>query len=377
MGRKNKCVYARYMQKRDWSRFLLIVGLFAALNLTDFGSIPGGDIFRDGKIRYLFLVAGGALFVYLRKHLTFGPAAFACMAVWSYVLHDFLYYAGMPLLMILTVMGVAVAVVKRGKELLGRLLILSGTLQAGYALLQLMGIQLLYTPLNPEHMRLPVAMWGHETVLGPFLVACLCPALWGRSWVAAALMTIVALATASSMTIAALGAVYLVFLWHLAGWRFAALPAAFGACGLAMALVVAPDAGLLNINGRGVIWRYGWEAFLERPLFGHGIGSWAGQLLGKYVGKYAHELHTLPRQLHMDALDFLVEYGVVGALPLAAAGGLFLRNFRPTWAHAVCVGLLVNGLANFPLCLPPLAVIFVACWALSARSVTMEECQIR
>lgn len=377
MGRENKCVYARYMQKRDWSRFLLIVGLFAALNLTDFGSIPGGDIFRDGKIRYLFLVAGGALFVYLRKHLTFGPAAFACMAVWSYALHDFLYYAGMPLLMVLTVMGVAVAVVKAGPKLLAKMLIVSGTLQAGYAFLQLMGIQLFYTPLNPEHMTLPVAMWGHETVLGPFLVACLCPALWGRSWVAAGLMTVVAVSTGSSMTLAALGAVYLVFLGQWAPARGLVVMVLAGVGAIGAAVLLEPDLELLNVNGRGVIWKYGWEAFMANPWFGSGIGSWAGEWLAKFANIYAIELRSMPKQMHMDALDFLVEYGVVGALPLAAAGGLFLRNFRPTWTHAVCVGLGVNSLANFPLCLPPLAVIFVACWALSVRSVTMEECQIR
>lgn len=368
----------KWIRALPYQRMMLLVGLFAALNFMDFGRIAGGDIFRDGKIRYLFLLCAPLAFVYLRTHLTFAPAFFAALAIVSFTLHDFLFHAAMPLLMVLATMIGAVAVVKLGKEKLAELLIWSGTLQASFALAQyFFGFHFFFRPVKLEHVHIPVGLYGHETILGPFLIACLPPALWGRRWLPAGMIALAAALGMSSMTLAGLGAVLVVYVWHRWGVRAAGSLVGAGACLLGMLFIMAPKINLLNVNGRDVIWRYGWEAFLARPLFGSGIGAWAGEWLQVFSDRYAVELRTMPRQMHSDPLDFLVEYGMVAAVPLAAAGGLFLRHFRPSWTHAVVVGILVDCLANFPLCLPPIALIFVACWAHSMRSATMGACEMR
>ena len=364
----------KWIRALPYQRMMLLVGLFAALNLMDYASVPGGDPFRDGKIRYLFLLAGPLSYVYFKKWLGYGPAMFACLAIVSFTLHNFLIYATWPLLLILGVMAGATAVVKMGEEAFVRILLWSGGLQAGFALLQLcFGFHFFFQPTEAQHMHIPVGLYGHETVLGPFLLACLCPALWGRRWVLSGAMVVALVASLSSMTIGGLGVVLFLYAWHRLGGGLAAAAAAAGAVTLGLLYVLDPSHPMLDWDGRGVIWKYGWKAFQERPLFGHGVGAWAGELLGKYAPMYATELRTMPKQLHCDLLDFLVEYGLVGASLFIYPVLSFLRNFQPTWKHAACVAILVNGLANFPLCLPSIAVVFVACWAFSNQGGTMES----
>lgn len=360
--------------KKDWSGIWLVLGIFAALNLMDYGTFPGGDPFRDGKLRYLFFTCGPLAYVYFKRHLGVAPAFFVGMSIISYTIHNFMLYAATPLLMILAVMAGATALVKMGRERVASLLVWSGTLQAGFALVQLIfGYHMLYIPDEPKFMHIPVGLYGHETVLGPFLLACLCAALWRRDWVRSGLMVAALLASLSSMTIGCLGVVVLIYVWHVAGGRVAAALLALGAVLLAGFFMVDPSHPLLDWDGRGVIWKYGWMAFLERPMFGYGPGAWYGELLRKYSVEYAAELRTMPRQLHCDSLDFLVEYGLFGAAFMALPMLRYVWRFRPTWTHAASAAILVNGLANFPLCLPSIAVVFVACWAFSNQGGTMES----
>lgn len=364
------------MLNKYW--FWLVLGIFAALNLMDYATVPGGDPFRDGKIRYLFLLSAPLSYVYFKKWLGYAPAMFVCLAIVSFAVHNFMLYATWPLLLILVVMAVAVAGVKLGEETFAKILLWSGGLQTGFALVQLcFGFHFFYQPTDEWAMHIPVGLYGNETVLGPFLLACLCPALWDRRWVLSGVMVVALVASLSSMTIGSLGVVLFLYAWKRLGGGIAAAVAAAGAFALGLLYVLDPTHPMLDWDGRGVIWKYGWKAFQERPLFGHGVGAWAGELLGKYAPMYATELRTMPKQLHCDVLDFLVEYGLVGASLFVYPVLSFLRNFRPTWKHAACVAILVNGLANFPLCLPPIAVVFVTCWTLLTRDDTMGECEMR
>ena len=348
------------------ARVWLLVGLFASLNFMDYGNTP--DPFRDGKIRYLMLTLVPGSFCFFRKRLTFGPAYFAALALFGFTVRDFMLFSTMPIILIFAVMGAAVACVELGKDTFARLLVAGGVFQAALALLQVCGIHILTgAPVIPEALHKPFGLWGHETVLGPFLVSCLAAALWRERWVSSLLILVAILSTVSTMTYAALGAVLALFIWHRSSFFYAFLACLLGAIALGVGFLIAPDHPVLSVNGRGVIWKYVWEALKAKPVWGYGPGAWAAKIMPTYYKQYAVELRTLPLNMHMDYLEFLVAYGVVGAVPMAAAGGLFLRNFRPTWTHAVCVGLLVNALGNFPFCLPPLALIFVVCWAHSMR----------
>lgn len=356
-------------------RFLLLLGLFLSLNAMDFGLIA--DPFRDGKIRWLMLTMVPVSFYFFRKKLTFGPAYFAALALFGFTVRDFMLYGAMPIILIFGVMGMAVVCVDLGRETFAKLLVASGTFQAVLGLLQVCGIHILTALPEPSALHKPFGLWGHETVLGPFLVACLAPALWRGRWLSAGLMLAAILATVSTMTYAALGAVLVLFIWHRTRFIYAVLVSLLGAWLLAIGFYLFPDHPVLSVNGRGVIWKYVWEALQERPVWGYGPGAWAGKILPSYFKQYAEELRSMPVQMHMDYLEFLVAYGAAGAVPLVYEGIRFVRNFRPSWMHAVCVGILVNALGNFPLCLPPLALVFVVCWAHSMRGAILRECEMR
>lgn len=337
-----------------------------ALNGLDYKNF--GDVFRQGKIRWLFVAFVPVLFLSLKKHLTFAPAFFVSLAAASWTLHDFPVGVNFNILQILAVAGVSVVCVRLGKTAFGILLALSGLFQASVALLQVCGVHYWFTPMREQDMHLPVGLMGHETVLGIFLVAAMCPALWGGAYLSAFIMAVAVVATCSSMSMAALGAVVVLFVWSRVNFRSAAAVAAAGLGAIAGLWLISPNHPFLSLHGRMSIWPYGWDAFMEHPFFGSGVGSWATH----YMSKHASELvkafgDTIPLQMHCDPLDFLIDYGVVPALVLGACIVRFAVRFKPTWPSAVCVAILVNSLGNFPLCLVNIAVIFVVCWAFSNR----------
>lgn len=345
---------------------VLCVLLFLALNGLDYKNL--GDVFRHGKIRYLSLFLAPVAFHYLRPKLTWGPAFFGSLAIFSWAIHDYMMYAGFPLLLILGVLVAACFVVDMGEEALARILILSGVLQSSLALLQYFGFYFLFHPASPKDFNIPVGFMGNETVLGSFLVAAICPALWRKNYIAAALMIAAIIVSYSQMAWGALGVVLVLFLWHKVNLRAALASVLAGIVTLSGCYFFFSDSPAMSFHGRLFIWPFGLRAIMEAPLFGSGIGSW----VGVYVPRFKDEIlaqfnHHLPYQLHNDYLDFIVEYGLAAFGVLSVALSQFIFSFKPTWVHAVCVAILVNSLANFPLCLIPTALIFVVCWAHANR----------
>lgn len=90
--------------------------------------------------------------------------------------------------------------------------------------------------------------------------------------------------------------------------------------------------GLVGGSGRGILWRSGWQGFLDAPTVGNGAGSFG----------YINEIHrTNPRtdakQAHSIELDQLGETGAVGfalfmAALVAVVGVTGAPRFRSWWA---------------------------------------------
>ncbi len=79
-----------------------------------------------------------------------------------------------------------------------------------------------------------------------------------------------------------------------------------------------------SFSGRGTIWKYSWQAFLETPLFGQGIGGFPvsyARLAQLPPGDFAPAAHNL-------WLQFGVNYGIVGLVFLCA---LILVFFFYAW----------------------------------------------
>lgn len=346
---------------------LLFLLLFLALNGFDYKNI-GGDLFRHGKIRWLALFLVPVVFGFLNKKLTWAPAFFGSLALFSWVTHDYLIYANFPLTLIFIVLGAACFIVDLSEDAWGRLLVVSGAFQSITAILQYFGIYYIFTPTKESEFFIPVGFMGHESVLGSLLVAAICPALWRKNYVAAALMAVAIVVSYSQMAWASFGAVLVLFLWHTVNFRAALGLVVAGLVAFAGVLFLLPNSPALSFHGRLFIWPFGIRAIAENPIFGGGIGSWAGSYIPLYKDEILKEFnYHLPYQLHCDYLDFIVEYGLAAFAVLGVALAQFIREFRPTWLHAVCAALLVNSLGNFPLCLPPTALIFVVCWARANR----------
>lgn len=117
-----------------------------------------------------------------------------------------------------------------------------------------------------------------------------------------------------------------------------------------------------NLN-RVVIWRASIDAFLEAPWFGWGLGS--------YNDIYAiHQPISIPLpndKAHSTPLEFLVEVGIVGALPAFAVcivpwvicflGGLRRPGEReiPAAAFALATVAILHSAVDFSLQMPAIA----------------------
>lgn len=329
------------------------VSLFFIFNGLDFVNL--GDIVREGKFRYLFLALVPIAFFSLRDTLTWPIAAFAAVALANWTLNNYFLLGAFPLILIFAVLLFANYITHFDKDLFALVLMVSGVIQGSLAVWQALGME-----------WYAVGLMGHETLLGPFLVAAIAPALWGKHWKSAAVMAAAILCTKSSMSYASFAALLSVFLWHRFSLQVAVTIVGVTLFGLGTGYLMHADSEWYSPTGRQFMWGFGWDAFKKAPLFGSGIGSWVGVHLPNYAAQILTEFRThVPFQLHNDYLDFAVEYGVLPGIPLLAGIVQWLRFFKPTWMHAVCLAFLVNAGANFLLCISSLALIFVVCWVYS------------
>lgn len=216
---------------------------------------------------------------------------------------------------------------------------------------------------DPEALNMPTGFYGQQTILGAFLVATLAPALFTGRRLCALLIILCALATRSTMTAAGCGAITLLWLWREYGKRTFLATGLLAVLALGVFYLQDPTNPLLSHGGRLGFWQIGWEYHQMKPLFGWGPGSWAP------MAPTAPPIGLRVESLHNEYLEFLVEYGWVGLALLCVNLLAFARGFRLTWHHALCVGLMVNALGNFPLHIASLGTIFLTGWLLSVRDI--------
>lgn len=123
------------------------------------------------------------------------------------------------------------------------------------------------------------------------------------------------------------------------------------------------------------VFAYAWEQWLERPVTGFGAGSFESSFQ-RYPGP---EIPGHFDHAHNDYLQFMIEYGVIGSLPLAAFVLLALYHalkalwHRQSWyrsgigfgASMAILGLLIHSFADFNLQIPANAATFVCIAAIA------------
>ena len=131
-------------------------------------------------------------------------------------------------------------------------------------------------------------------------------------------------------------------------------------------------AGIVLENYRLQIWQSGWQAFLEKPLFGWGLGNF----------EIAYQVHRLPIDsligrygqttafAHNELIQVAVELGILGLAAsiivlAAAAREVFLTYHNGMaqdyhhWALSCIAMLLVHGFFDFNLHLPILGLLLM------------------
>lgn len=343
-----------------------------------------GDSFRLGKIRALFVLLPIILFFQIKDKLHWAPVLLFCSGIfhWAvsplfltdypitiqlpaskgamrWTLNNYPIHAIEELLIPFGCMSVTIFLSRYPKIFIAKLFVYFAVLQAVYGLLQVLDIQLFYGVVEPWFQRTPLALMGQHTVLGAFLAACLAPAIWYAMWPCAAIIAVCILFTGSSMAYASTWVVITLFVAHRFRIRHAVYMQIKLLVFVAALIVFAPKSELFNFHERWDLWAAGIRAFLENPWFGGGPGYWPGYWQPRFFPVVNN--HT-PDNLHAEWLKLLVEYGLFGAVIVCAGLAQFLNRFRLTWHHAICCAIIVNAMANFPLHIVPIGILFL--WSL-------------
>lgn len=323
------------------------------------------DPFLLGKQRILFIVAPFFIPLLLKKQWV--PALLLAygLAFWAH--HNFLIYSVMDLGCFALCVAAAQFLLLSPKEYVARCFVFFGAIQGAYGILQTMNIQLLYGVQEEFFQKTPLAFMGQHTVLGGFLVACLAPALWMRMWICAGLIFICAVCTGSSTTYMSLWALCVLYACYLGYGRLTIISQAAFFAGLFSLWWKMPGLELFSLKQRPALWAEGMRAFRANPWFGGGAGFWAA--IWHPINMPLIEGFR-PTLLHSELMTLLVEYGRVGFIIFALGLFVFIKNFKLTWHHALCVAILVNGLANFPFHIVPMGIIFL--WSLGCCSMELK-----
>jgi O-antigen ligase len=178
--------------------------------------------------------------------------------------------------------------------------------------------------------------------------------------------------------------------WRL---RAAALGVLAGAAAAAVLLVIAGDVLVTRYLGteqaaiaRAYVWKVHWEAFLDAPLMGYGLGVW--ETVNKTLITAANfgELWNMRSAMNLY-LQWLEQAGVIGAAPMFACIGLIiiatfrgaLRRSRmtgPLFALLACdLLVLVHGATDFALETPSVSAFWA--WLLGLQFALAQGRQAR
>ena len=343
--------FVKYFRGRDWAVMLALLAVFCLFDWA-----PDSDLVRAGQERGLFLVAGLVAFTMLKRVLTAPYAAFLSLFGVMWVLHGY-QPNGTEHLVHLVAVSLAAVWLSQYPDKVTKWLSVFGLGEALFGLAQFFG----WNPYGyelPWYLNKPSGTFGQETILGAFLASSLAPALFSKRYWAVLPIFLCCLATKSTMTVASSGAV--VGLWAIAEFGF--IPISIISAGFFIAIGIFlhlhPDSEWGNFNGRILFWKYAWDKFLLRPVFGFGPGSWLPE---------APTFELRLTHVHNEFLEFLTEYGSLGALTALWGVWVFVRSWRPTWYHAVVVALLIDSCGNFPLHIASTGLIFLTGYLLSVR----------
>lgn len=134
-----------------------------------------------------------------------------------------------------------------------------------------------------------------------------------------------------------------------------------------------------SLNQRLNFYSIGLELFSQKPLFGHGIGSWKYESLA--YKKSEDNTVLIPYYTHNDFLQILVETGIVGlgiySFILFSLFNIVLKLFRKNKNMSIFIILFIffflNSMINFPLHRSQEFIPFILCCSLIMSSIEMKD----
>ena len=246
-------------------------------------------------------------------------------------------------------------------------IVLSGVVSGAYAITQMLGVDPLFNYAPGIDSTLPIAFLGQTTKYGAFMAICFGIALAYDYALFALFIGIMGLLSMSSMTFAAMLAVFIV---RSRRWNYGLVISNYtcflSAGALLLGVLIRPDANIYFSHGRVEIWKATLSAWWNgRRAFGFGPGSFEILFAENFQPLSTHGMGIFTRA-HGDYIQLIFEFGFAGIFILSLlAYCLFsyyrlfllrpLRGIKKSQIAAECAftAIAVNALANFPFQLGP------------------------
>jgi len=246
-------------------------------------------------------------------------------------------------------------------------IVASGVFSGAYAITQILGKDPLFNYAPGIDSTLPIAFFGQTTKYGAFMAICFGIAMAYDYLLISIFIGGMALASESSMTMAAVLAVIIVRSrrWNY-GITISKLFLFSPVLVLSVGYLIFPRAMIFFSHGRTEIWKAtlsGW--WNGQRLFGFGPGSFR-VLFAENFQPASTKGMGIFIQAHNDYVQAIFEFGVPAILIMAYALYVFFRYYRrflerpklrdkksQIAAECAFVAISVNALANFPWQLGP------------------------
>lgn len=253
------------------------------------------------------------------------------------------------------------------KAIIFKAIVLSGVVSGAYAITQMLGKDPIFNYAPGIDSTLPIAFMGQTTKYGAFMAICFGIALAYDYALLSLFIGIMGLLSMSSMTFAAMLAVFIV---RSRRWNYGLVISRYTTlvCGGALLLgaLIRPDANIYFSHGRVEIWKATLLAWWNgRWLMGFGPGSFEILFASNFQPASTHGMGIFTRA-HSDYIQAVFEFGVPGIVVMILALFTLISYYRKHLhrpilkvkksqiaAECAFVAISVNALANFPWLLGP------------------------
>jgi len=269
------------------------------------------------------------------------------------------------------------------KAIIFKAIVFSGVVSGAYAITQMLGRDPIFTYAPGIDSTLPIAFMGQTTKYGAFMAVCFGIALAYDYALLALFIGVMGLLSGSSMTFAAILAVFIV---RSRRWNYGLLISNYttGLCGGALLLgaLIRPDANIYFSHGRVEIWKATLKAWWNgQRAFGYGPGSFEVLFAPNFQPASTQGMGIFTRA-HSDYVQAVFEFGVP-AIVVMILGAITLFSYyrknlhRPILkvkksqvaAECAFVAISVNALANFPWQLGPIYLIGIMSLSILLKSL--------